>query len=274
VSKHPFRLAIEGKICSVDLGKLFKRDVVTHTPILTKPVQAVENVLSIVGHTTKLIGSINFTREVRDAKQTILFWEGQIGGFSLQAATILVDDENGLIGEMRTLMRPWPVVTIFRIAMYNALSGSIPPEYWELQPKPNADGSPRKFTPIALKPIVLAANMTLHSPMLAESVHGKAEVEAALQLAHETQSPSSYTSIIASPDLLIEVFDCDADGFPMEGIWVQKINEQGQVYDMTVYLRPYPAVTVLRNRTKELSENTGALAGEEFWELPRRLALS
>ena len=39
----------------------------------------------------------------------------------------------------------------------------------------------------------------------------------------------------------------------MEGIWIQKLNEAGQIYDLTVMLRPYPAVTVLRNKTKELA---------------------
>jgi hypothetical protein len=52
----------------------------------------------------------------------------------------------------------------------------------------------------------------------------------------------------------------------MEGMWIQKVNEQGQIYDLTVMLRPYPAVTVLRNRTKELAEKRGVL-GEEYWEL-------
>src|SRR5262249_13142727 len=156
--------------------------------------------------------------------------------------------------EIRVLMRPWPVVTIFRDAMHKALSAAIPEDYWELQPRPMGAGTPRKFTPIALKPIELASDMVLHSPMLAKSVHGRAEVKAAVGLAHEVQSASSYTSIIATPDLLIELFDCDADGYPMEGVWVQKLNEQGQVDDLTVYLRPYPAVTVLRNRTKDLGE--------------------
>jgi hypothetical protein len=119
-----------------------------------------------------------------------------------------------------------------------------------------------------LKPIGLAPDMTLHSPMLAKSVRGKAEVEAAVGLAHEIQSASSYTSIIATPDLLVELFDCDADGHPMEGLWVQKVNAQGQIYDLTVYLRPYPAVTVLRNRTKQLGEKTGVLIGRDYWELP------
>src|SRR5215475_11017080 len=89
----------------------------------------------------------------------------------------------------------------------------------------------------------------------------------ALRLAHEVQSRSSYTSIIATPDLLIELFDCDADGYPMEGMWIQKVSEQGQIYDLTVMLRPYPAVTVLRNMAKELAEKRGVL-GKEYWELP------
>src|SRR5262249_25684574 len=153
-----------------------------------------------------------YTLEVRDSKQTFLFSRGRAGGFTLEAVTILVDGEDGLIREVRVLMRPWPVGTIFRDAMYKALSTFVPRAYWELQPKPKADGTPRKFTPIALKPIVLASDMALHSPMLAKSVSGKAEVEAAVGLAHEIQSASSYTSIIATPDLLVELFDCDADG--------------------------------------------------------------
>ena len=40
----------------------------------------------------------------------------------------------------------------------------------------------------------------------------------------------------------------------MEGLWVQKLNAQAQIYDLTVYLHPYPAVTVLRNMTRELGE--------------------
>jgi hypothetical protein len=144
----------------------------------------------------------------------------------------------------------------------------IPQDYWELGPKPTDAGKPREFTPIALKPIEIAPDMTLHSPILAKSVSGKIPVEQSLKLAHEVQSRSSYTSIIATPDLLIEIFDCDADGYPMEGLWIQKLNQQGQIYDLTVMLRPYPAVTVLRNMAKGLAEKRGFL-GDEYWELPK-----
>jgi hypothetical protein len=268
MSKHPFRVAIEAGAGKDELGKLFAPDVVIKAPMLTKLVKGASDVLNIIDRAATLAGPIQYTFEVRDSKQTILLWKGKAGGFALEAATILVDGDDGLIREVRVLMRPWPVVTIFRDAMYKALSGTIPKDYWELQPKPAGSGKPRKFTPIALKPIGLAPGMVLHSPMLAKSVSGKAEVEAAVGLAHEIQSASSYTSIIATPDLLVELFDCDADGNPMEGLWVQKLNEQGQIYDLTVYLRAYPAVTALRNKTKDLGEKRGVLVGREYWELP------
>jgi hypothetical protein len=268
MSKHPFRRAIETGASKEEFSKLFASDVVIQAPMLTKPVKGARDVLNIIWHAAKLAGPIHYTVEVSDAKQTILLWKGNAGGFTLEAATILVDGEDGLIHEVRVLMRPWPIVTIFRNAMHKELSATIPEEYWELQPKPVVNGKPRQFTPINLKPIQLAADMTLHSPMLAKAVQGKADVEAAVELAHQVQSASSYTSIIATPNLLVELFDCDAEGYPMEGLWVQKLNEQGQINDLAVYLRPYPAVTVLRNRARELAEKAGILAGKDFWELP------
>jgi hypothetical protein len=255
MSKHPFRLAIESGASADEFRKLFAADVVIYAPMLTKPVGGAGEVLNIIGHAARLAGPIAYTLEVRDSRQTLLFWKGNAGGFMLEAVTILVDGEDGLIREVRVLMRPWPIVTIFRDAMYKALSAAIPADYWELQPKPVTEGRPRKFTPIALKSIALSSDMVLHSPMLARPVSGKTEVEAAVGLAHQVQSASSYTSIIATPNMIVELFDCDADGYPMEGIWLQKLNAQGQIHDLTVFLRPYPAVTVLRNRTRESCPN-------------------
>jgi hypothetical protein len=48
----------------------------------------------------------------------------------------------------------------------------------------------------------------------------------------------------------------------VEGMWIQKLHELGQIYDLSVMLRPYPAVRILRNRTKELAEKGGVLGKE------------
>ena len=54
----------------------------------------------------------------------------------------------------------------------------------------------------------------------------------------------------------------------MEGMWIQKLNDQGEINDLTVMLRPYPAVTVLRNKTRALAEERGILVEKDYWELP------
>jgi hypothetical protein len=51
-------------------------------------------------------------------------------------------------------------------------------------------------------------------------------------------------------------------------LWLQRTNAHGQIYDLTAYLRAYPAVTVLRNRTKKLGEPRGVLVGRGYWRLP------
>src|SRR5262245_28621252 len=136
MSKHPFRVAIETQASDESFRKLFATDVIIDAPMLTKPVKGVRDVVNIIGHAAKLAGPIQYTLEVRDSKQTLLFWKGRAGGFTLDAVTILVDGDDGLICKVRVLMRPWPVVTFFRDAMYKALSATVPKDYWELQPKP------------------------------------------------------------------------------------------------------------------------------------------
>ena len=135
MAKHPFRVAIERAIPTEDFAKLFAPDVVIYAPMLSKPVAGAKQVVNIASHAAKAVGPIRFTLEVKDAKQTILLWNGTVDGFTLEAVTILVDDENGLIKEMRVLMRSWPMVTLFRDTMYKELSSGIPADFWELQPK-------------------------------------------------------------------------------------------------------------------------------------------
>ncbi len=103
--------------------------------------------------------------------------------------------------------------------------------------------------------------------MLAKPVTGKAEVEESVRIAHQVQTASSYTTIIATPKLVFELFDCDADGYPMEGLWLRRLDEQGRVTELTVMLRPYPAVTILRNQARELAKAT-VLSDRTYWELP------
>jgi hypothetical protein len=270
MAKHPFRIALETHVGTDGLRELFAENVILHAPMLSKPVQGREQVLTVILTAAATAGPLRYTRELNDGAQTFLFWSGTISGFELQALTILVDDDQGRIREVRVLMRTWPIVTLFRDAMRKALGAAIPADDWELGPRNAPTGKARKFTPISLNKIELAPGIELHSPMLARSVKGMDRVRPSLDLAHSVQTASSYTSIIAKPDLLVELFECDADGYPMEGMWVSRINGNGQIDDLTVYLRPYPAVTVLRNKAKAIAEADPKLAflNDGYWDLP------
>ena len=145
MSKHPFRVAIEIGVSKEAFGKLFAPDVVIMAPMLTKPVKGARDVLHILNNAVRIASPIRYTLEVSDSKQTLLFWTGNAGGYALQAVTILKNGDDGLIHELRVLMRPWPIATIFRNAMYKALSSTtliavrsswivlVSRDYWELE---------------------------------------------------------------------------------------------------------------------------------------------
>src|SRR5262249_22050633 len=114
--KHPFRVAIESGAGPRELATLFTPDAELYAPMLTKPVVGIEPLLEVVAHAARIAGPIRYTFEVKDSRQTFLFWSGQAGGFPLEAVTILVDSDDGRIRQMRVLMRSWPVVTLFRDA--------------------------------------------------------------------------------------------------------------------------------------------------------------
>jgi hypothetical protein len=268
-AKHPFRLAIETGAKPDAFKALFAPNAVIYAPMLSYPIEGRDNVFHIISTAAKVAGPLRYTRELNDGRQTFLFWSGTIEGFELQAVTVLIDNDRGEISEIRVLMRTWPIVTLFQKAMKESLGDSVPAKYWELAPRNAPKGADRKFTPISLTKIELAPDIELHSPMLARSLKGMELVRPALKLAHSVQSASSYTSIFAKPDFLVELFDCDASGYPMEGIWVSKIDPNGQINDLTVYLRPYPAVSVLRNEAKAIAESDPDLAflGRDYWEL-------
>jgi hypothetical protein len=66
-------------------------------------------------------------------------------------------------------------------------------------------------------------------------------------------------------DSLVEYWNCVIDGHLQQGIDVFELDDNGGVIDQTVWLRPWPAVTVLRDRA--IAANLPFLPAG-YWLLP------
>jgi hypothetical protein len=80
MSKHPFRLAIDGGNPAEDLARLIAPDAVIYPPTLTKPVRAAENVVRILAAAAKDAAPIEYEYELSDGTQTFLIWKGKRAG--------------------------------------------------------------------------------------------------------------------------------------------------------------------------------------------------
>jgi len=125
--KHPFRVAIERGASREDLAKLLSPDAEIWPPMLTQPVRGRQMSLEILSAAVRIGGPLSYLYEAADTRQTFLIWR-HVDGHKLQACTILVDGDDGLVGQIRVLMRPWPVSKLFRDAMFEIFGSIIPKE--------------------------------------------------------------------------------------------------------------------------------------------------
>ena len=79
------------------------------------------------------------------------------------------------------------------------------------------------------------------------------------------QGPRAYLARFTPAGRLVEYWSCVIDGHLLQGIDDYKLDGNGRVTDQTVWLRPWPVVTMLRDR---------AIAGDlpflpaDYWRLP------
>jgi NADP-dependent 3-hydroxy acid dehydrogenase YdfG len=111
----------------------------------------------------------------------------------------------------------------------------------------------------------LAQDVAFHSPILTKTVYGQENVEAIHQLVDGIQGVRTYIARFTSTKRLVEYWNCAIDGHLQQGIDVFELDDDGTVTEQTVWLRPWPVVTLLRDR---------AMAGKlsfltaDYWVLP------
>src|SRR5215469_2510498 len=248
------------------IAALLAADVTFHTPVLTQDLHGKDLTLRFLGEATRIIRNLSYTDEVSDAGRVFLFWTGVVDDREISGVTVLADETGGLIGDITVLLRSWGVVASFRDTMLRALADVVPLTAWLLD-----DGKTPAADPDAGvgqrpgKPLPLAPNVGFHSPMLTKTAYGEQNVEGIHKLIGGIQGPRTYLARITTEHTITEYWNCVIQGHLQQGIDVFELDAQGRVVNQTVWLRPWPVVTILRD---------AAIAGQlpslpaDYWLLP------
>ncbi|TFF35493.1 hypothetical protein [Mucilaginibacter psychrotolerans] len=135
MNKHPLRVFKETPGSTLqELKDLLAEDVVFSSPIFTREVKGKDLVAKVM-FTSTTVREGHFTHEFKQDNDTVLIWEGKIDGHKLVSFELIVDDEQGKIKYRSVAFKPYPVVELFRDAMYEVLKDLIPEDMWHLQPQ-------------------------------------------------------------------------------------------------------------------------------------------
>ena len=248
------------------MAALFAEDVTYHTPTLTADLHGKELTLRYLAEGTRIVDDLKYTDQGSDDERLILFWTGILDQHEISGATVLAAEAGDLIHDITVLQRPWGVTANFRDGILRALAGVVPLPAWQLDdrkasaPDPDAGAGQRPGGPLALAP-----DIAFHSAMLTKTLHGQENVEAYHKLIDGIQGTREYLARFTAADRLVEYWSCVIDGYLLQGIDVFKLDGHGRVTDQTVWLRPWPVVTVLRDRV--IAADLPFLPAD-YWRLP------
>jgi SnoaL-like protein len=265
MSLHRFAEAAERRDGAA-MAALFAEDVTYHTPTLTTDLHGKELTLRYLAAGTRIVDDLEYTDQVSDDERLILFWKGTLAQREIAGATVLAGEAGGLIHDITVLQRPWGVTANFRDGILRGLADVVPPAAWQLDdrkapaPDPDAGVGQRPGGPFLLAP-----DVAFHSAVLTQTLYGQENVDAYQKLIYGIQGTRTYLARFASVGRLVEYWNCVIDGHLLQGVEVFLLDGGGRVTDQTVWLRPWPVVSVLRDRA--IAADLPFLPAD-YWRLP------
>jgi SnoaL-like domain len=131
LTHHPFEHASSTEPTVERFAELLAPDVVFHSPVFVHPVTGRDSVAELLENAHAIFGVPAYRIRARDGSDTVLLFDGEVDGDTLQAVVVIRDGPGALIQELTVLMRPLPVVRRFAEEVMTRLglteAGDTPP---------------------------------------------------------------------------------------------------------------------------------------------------
>ena len=113
MARHPFEHVSRMEPTAERFADLLAPDVVFHSPVFAHPVRGRDSVAELLETVHAIFGVPTYRLRLSEGRDTMLLFDGEVDGQTLQVAVAIRDGPHGLIQELTVLMRPLPVVRRF-----------------------------------------------------------------------------------------------------------------------------------------------------------------
>ncbi len=113
MATHPFEHVSRTEPTAERFAELLAPDLVYHSPVFVDPVTSPDSVAEMLETVHAVFGVPTYRLRLSDGSDTMLQFDGEVDGKTLQVAVVIRDGPQGLIQELTVLMRPLPVVRRF-----------------------------------------------------------------------------------------------------------------------------------------------------------------
>ena len=113
MKRHPFEYVSITEPTVERFADLLASNVVFHSPIFVHPVTGRDFVAKLLETVHTIFGMPTYWLRLSKGSDTVLLFDGEVEGRTLQAAVVIRDAPQGLVQELIVLMRPLPVVRRF-----------------------------------------------------------------------------------------------------------------------------------------------------------------
>jgi hypothetical protein len=110
---HPFEHVSSTNPTAARFAEVLAADVVFRSPVFVHPVTGRDSVAELLGTAHTIFGVPTYRLRLSEGGDTMLQFDGEVDGETLQVAVVIRDGARGLIQELTVLMRPLPVVRRF-----------------------------------------------------------------------------------------------------------------------------------------------------------------